>query len=387
MSAITDYLRTVRKIHRGQSATEHSYRAALAELLEAVGSGVVATNEPKHRSDCGAPDMSVTDGPGPEALKIGYIECKDIGVPLDETAKNEQLTRYRENLPNLILTDYLEFRWYVEGEERMRASLAHASGTQTRSPGAPAWTAVPEGEESLADLLTSFLARTPEPITSPEELARRMARITRMIRDIIIIEFNTGDQAGATWGLFEAFKETLLPKIKPGEFADMFAQTLAYGLFAARVNHPAGGPFTRRNAPWEIPKTNPFLRKLFGSITGPDLDGEPYVGFVDDLTRVLAHADIGAVLADFGASTRQEDPIVHFYETFLAAYDPKLREMRGGRLTESEPKSFVPNPQLRPTFVLRNHLSACLKGENFIYSTVHKRPLIDDCFHITALKQ
>ncbi len=132
MSAITDYLRAVRDIHRGGSATELSYRAALAALIEAVGAGVVATNEPRHRSDCGAPDMSVTDGPGPEALKIGYIECKDIGVPLDEVAKNEQLTRYRQSLPNLILTDYLEFRWYVEGEARMRATLACAAEVADR---------------------------------------------------------------------------------------------------------------------------------------------------------------------------------------------------------------------------------------------------------------
>jgi hypothetical protein len=205
VSAITEYLRIIREIYAGRSATEHSYRAALAELLQAVGGDVVATNEPKHRSDCGAPDMSVTDGPGPEALKIGYLECKDIGVSLDDAAESDQLERYRENLPNLILTDYLQFRWYVEGEERMRASLATPSGTQARSPGAPAWTAVPGGEDALADLLSCFLQRRPEPITSPEELARGMARIARMIKHIIIEQFNR-EEYGEIYELYEAFR-------------------------------------------------------------------------------------------------------------------------------------------------------------------------------------
>ncbi len=177
LSAITDYLRAIREIHRGGSATEHSYRAPLAELLEEVGDGVVVTNEPKHRSDCGAPDMSVTDGPGPEALKIGYIECKDIGVSLDDVEGSEQLERYRENLDNLILTDYLQFRWYVDGEERMRATLARPSGTHAPDSRRPRLEAVPGAEDQLSDLLSCYLAHTPEPITSPEELARGMARI------------------------------------------------------------------------------------------------------------------------------------------------------------------------------------------------------------------
>ncbi len=330
MSAITDYLRTVREIHRGQ-ATEHSYRAALAALLEGLRPGVSVMNEPKRNRDYGAVDMRVSDGSGPSALTLGYVECKDTHVSLDEVVKTDQLKRYLANVESLVLTNHLEFRWYVDGKERARATLA-TGDTLTRTPG---------GEEQLHDLLHAFLSRTPEPIASPRQLAQAMVDPTRMIRDIIVTQFAHGDRTGETWALYEAFRQTLLPHIKPGEFADMFAQTLAYGLFAARVNHKPGQPFTRRDAPYEIPATNPFLRKLFTTIAGPDLDQEPYVGYVDDLTRLLAHADIGAILADFGARTRQEDPIVHFYETFLAAYDPKLREMRGVYYTPEPVVSYI----------------------------------------------
>jgi hypothetical protein len=123
---IAQYLRAVRQVHAGEP-TEHSYRAALVDLLQALGSAVVATNEPRQRSDCGAPDIKIATRQG--ALTVGYVECKDIGVSLDEAAKSEQLGRYRDNLPNLLLTDYLEFRWFVEGTERTRARIAHVDGS------------------------------------------------------------------------------------------------------------------------------------------------------------------------------------------------------------------------------------------------------------------
>ena len=122
MSAVADYLRAVRRTHGG-APTEHSYRPDLQALLEALRPGAVVTNEPRHSRRFGAVDMRVTTGAGPEALTIGYVECKDIGAALDEIERSEQLKRYRDNLPSLVLTDYLEFRWYVEGAERDHATL------------------------------------------------------------------------------------------------------------------------------------------------------------------------------------------------------------------------------------------------------------------------
>ncbi len=142
-------------------------------------------------------------------------------------------------------------------------------------------------------------------------------------------------------GLYDSFKQVLIPDLSESDFADMFAQTLAYGLFAARSRHTGAEPFRREHAAREIPKTNPFLRKLFDTITGVALDDEPFAGFVDDLTQLLARADMEAILADFGRRTRQDDPIIHFYETFLQAYDPKLRELRGVYYTPEPVVSYI----------------------------------------------
>ena len=120
----------------------------------------------------------------------------------------------------------------------------------------------------------------------------------------------------------------------------MLAQTLAYGLFSARLRDLTPG-FTRQEAQTLIPRTNPFLRDFFYQITGPQLDDEPFASFVDDLVALLAHTDMHAILADFGKRTRQEDPVVHFYETFLAAYDPKLRESRGVYFTPEPVVSYI----------------------------------------------
>ena len=121
----------------------------------------------------------------------------------------------------------------------------------------------------------------------------------------------------------------------------MVAQTLAYGLFSARLMDATPENFSRHEAQKLIPKSNPFLRRFFAKMTGLDLDDEPFAPFVNDLVNLLAHTDMAAVLADFGKRTRQQDPVVHFYETFLAAYDPKLRESRGVYYTPEPVVSYI----------------------------------------------
>ena len=120
----------------------------------------------------------------------------------------------------------------------------------------------------------------------------------------------------------------------------MFAQTLAYGLFAARVHAPPGKPFSREMAAYNLPKTNPFLRKLFAEIAGVDMP-DSIAWAVDDIVELLKHADMAEILTDFGKGKGKEDPVVHFYETFLAAYDPKMREMRGVYYTPEPVVSYI----------------------------------------------
>ena len=326
VSAVTQllkiYLDAVAAAIKAGNATEHTHRPALKALLDAVGAqggaaDIRATNEPR-RIDCGAPDFIVTRG----LLPLGYVEAKDVGAKLDKAAASDQLARYRESLPNLILTDYVEFRWYVEGDCKLSASLPRPDKN-----GKFKWNEAAASE--VAQLLAQFIQADLPVKATPHELATRMAGLGRLIRGLITETFKAEGGHGELHAQLKAFRDVLMgDTLTEPQFADMYAQTLCYGLFAARCTLPAGSGFTRQSAAHQLPKTNPFLRKLFHQIAGPDLD-ERIAWAVDQLAELLARADMAAILETFGLKTRQEDPVVHFYETFLAAYDRAMREARG----------------------------------------------------------
>lgn len=330
MPHISRYLKAIEKALAAGNATEHTHRPALQALVESVAEGVTATNEPK-RVKCGAPDYIVTRG----ATPLGYIEAKDVGKSLDREERSEQMRRYLEGLDNLLLTDYLEFRWYVRGEQVQVARLG------TFDAGRERVRLEPKGAEEVGKLLEDFLTEVIPTINSPKELAERMARVARLIRDTISRAFKTEGAGGSLHEQMKGFRTVLLHDLTEEQFADMYAQTICYGLFAARVNHRGSEPFTRRDAAHELPRTNPFLRKLFQHVAGPDLDDELHAWAVDGLADLLNRTDIGAILKDFGRSTRREDPVVHFYETFLAAYDPAMREARGVYYTPEPVVSYI----------------------------------------------
>ena len=329
---IREYIREINQNLAFGKATEHTHRSALKRFLEDAFPNIEAVNEPR-RIECGAPDLQIAQR-GDAQLTIGYIETKDIGADISgidrdsgyrypKTNNGKQLKRYREALPNLILTNYLNFIWYVNGEKRLDASLARLDADNNKV------TKDRNGAGMASSLLNSFMNSSPESVGSPEELAKRMAGLAQMIRDSI----DENDLPPALRDLHEASEKTLDPNLAPSEFIDMFAQTLSYGLFAARVNHDGSGPFTRHAAAHEIPSANPFTQKMLHFIVGPELDDEPYAFLVDDLTQLLANADMHAVLADFGSDTGLQDPIMHFYTTFLNAYDRKQRKEKGAYYT------------------------------------------------------
>ena len=329
------YRRTLQASLAQGNATEHTHRPALQALLESDGK-VSAVNEPR-RIACGAPDFVVTAA-GDNPLVIGYVEAKNTGISLadierdgsraqPDTDNGRQFKRYRAALPNLILTNYTEFRWYVDGQLHKEARLDN-----------------PNGFADMGLLLDGFLSRSPQLVANSEELALRMARLTHIIRDVVVAAFENGEVSPNVSDLYDASRQALVPDLAASAFADMFAQTLAYGLFAARVSHAAqadAGDFRRRDAAYLIPAANPFIRQIFGMMAGPDLDAEPFVAFVDDLTQLLASADMPAVFANFSQRAARQDPIMHFYETFLAAYDPKMRERRGVYYTPEPVISYI----------------------------------------------
>ena len=328
LKPVNEYIKAVEKELAAGNTTEHSYRPALKTLLQSLNPAITATNEPQHITAVGAPDFRIRQ----KQVTTGYVECKDIGYNLDEALKTDQLQRYLKSLHNLVLTNYLEFRWYVHGEHRMTVWLGSVKNRKVQPDKA--------GREQTAELLDGFLDHEPEPINNPKELAQHMARLAHMMGFIIKNSLEGKIYTPSLHTQLIAFRENLIPDLSVDQFADMYAQTIAYGLFAARCETDSGKDFTRQNASFLLPKTNPFLRKLFNHIAGPDLD-EQLVGAVDDLAQILAQADMEAVLKGFGESSGKDDPVVHFYETFLKEYDPKTRKLRGVYYTPLPVVSYI----------------------------------------------
>jgi predicted helicase len=324
------YLTSVARTHAAGNATEHSYRPALKALVESFQQGITATNEPK-RVQCGAPDFIVSR----KNSSVGYIECKDIGVALDKVETSEQFKRYLDALENLILTDYLQFRHYAAGKLVQEVTLARPDGKGKIK-------ALPDADEQLSNLFNVFLAAVSTTIGTPKDLAARMAAAAKVTREAIEKALALEDSSGTLHNELDSFRATILPGMTEAEFADMYAQTVCYGLFSACANLPGNKArqFTREHAAYDLPPTNPFLRDIFDYIAGTRLDAS-IVWAVELLAEILRSADMGQILKDFGKATRREDPVVHFYETFLAAYDPKLRETRGVYYTPEPVVSYI----------------------------------------------
>ena len=319
MDDLGRYLHQISSATNRGNATEHTHRPALKSLLEGLFPGVVATNEPR-RIACGAPDYIITRQETP----LGFIEAKDIGKTLNEVEKSDQMRRYLQGLSNLILTDYLEFRWYVDGARRM---IARVDASEP---------------DALRDLLTQFIHQAAPNVRTPRDLAARMAGLAKIAKQVIVDAFNVEavNASGFLHQQLDGFREVLLHDMDEEQFADMYAQTIAYGLFAARCNTKPGLQFNRMQAAWLLPSTNPFLRTIFNNIAGPSAD-DNLAWIIDSTADLLDHADIEGILADFGKRTRREDPIVHFYETFLSEYDPKTREARGVYYTPEPVVSYI----------------------------------------------
>ena len=344
-NALREYRNALSRERASGVATEHSYRPALKALLETLGEdGTLAVNDPTHVA-AGAPDFIVEH----HGIPIGHVECKDIADNLDETEQSEQLRRYRLGLPNLILTDYLGFRWYVEGQLKESARLGSIATNGDIVP-------VPAGAQDVATLLGFFFNAGAPIVNTPQDLARRMAAKARLLREGIARTLAHENQNGQLHRYLEAYRKVLIAGLTPENFADMQAQTFTYGLFAARCHHQDGGsgPFTRQSAVFT--STTPFLQDVFSTIAGPNID--PGIAWiVDDLARLLGQADMLAVLADFGSPTSDHDPVVHFYEDFLHAYNPGLREMRGVYYTPEPVVSYIVrsiNAILKDTFSLND---------------------------------
>jgi hypothetical protein len=323
------YLEKIQEDFRRGIATEHTHRSTLEHLLEAFEPGVAASNDPRH-IDCGAPDFVVEKG----KIPLGYVETKDIGESLDKIERGDQLTRYRKALNNLILTDYLEFRWYVRDELRLKSRIATVGKGRKLI-------VEPEGVVQLEETLQGFYREDVQTVATSKDLAVRLASQTHLVRELIAKALDAKDP-GVRVPLehqYKTFKHFLLPNITKPEFADLYAQTMTYGLFAAKLNAPSDVPFSRGSA-YQYLASNHFLKRLFLDV-GDELDNTIITPFLDDIATLLNRTNFTKILDEFRQNAQTQDPVVHFYETFLGTYDPKLRKNRGVYYTPEPVVSFI----------------------------------------------
>jgi hypothetical protein len=329
MPLIADFIARVQAVYQTGLATEHSYRSALEALFGGLAEGVTALNEPQ-RVRCGAPDFIIQRG----TIAIGHVEAKDLDVDLRmlKGREHDQQERYRKALPNLIYTNGLDWDFFRNGDRIASVTIADfLPGVRPK----------PDQYATLEHLLREFIAQRPQTLTSPRVLAERMAGKAALIKDVLANALREDiDQRGELSGQYHAFREHLIHDITPDDFADLYAETIAYGLFAARLHDPTPDTFSRQEALELLPKSNPFLRSLFGYIAGPDLDHR-IRWIIDDLAEVFQAANVAQLLEGFGKLTGQNDPFLHFYETFLAAYNPAKRKARGVWYTPEPVVNFI----------------------------------------------
>jgi type I restriction-modification system DNA methylase subunit len=328
------YLNEIRALAASGQATEHSYRPALERLFKSVASDVSVINEPKRLTDVGAPDFVFNRN----GVSIGWCEAKDLTKDITKFKtgdySKEQKARYAKGLPNLIYTNGTDFEFIRKGEVTGFVSIADLI---------PTLPARPDQFERLEMLLKDFAAQTPISINTAKQLAEMMAGKAVIIKDIMGNALTADTAAGVSTELtdqYEGFKTSLIHDITIADFADVYAETIAYGLFAARLHDTTMDSFNRAEALELLPKSNPFLRNLFVYIAGPNLD-DRLKRMIDDLCDVFRACDVGALMQDFGKFTARNDPFLHFYETFLAEYNPAKRKARGVWYTPEPVVNFI----------------------------------------------
>jgi hypothetical protein len=314
---VASYLRRVEEEAARDDAREESFYPFLAGLLEAAAGSlgrpeVRVTVIPRKTEAC-LLDLQIRGGNG----ILGYLEAKRPGADLDRAEDSEQVQRYRQTFPNLLLTDFFEIRLFRSGE---RVGTARIDG--------------PGGEERLRALFGDFLAFRAPRLRSAASLAGSLAGRARVLAARIeerLQRERGGEAPSRLSGFYEAFRRYLLSGLDIRQFADLYAQTITYGLLAARWRMPDGAAFDRRSAFEEVPLASGILRDVFQYISigavPPEVDW-----IVEDLVDLLRQSSVPE-LKRFRAHRRAEDegkdPVLHFYETFLRCYDPELRKRRG----------------------------------------------------------
>lgn len=332
---IQKYLQEIFAKAKTGDASERSYYSSLEKLLAEfpkTEKNFTVIIEGKNTA-VGIPDFKISN---PKGLLIGYVEAKDLGRNLDALSQKEkqQINKYLKEYPKLIVTNCIEFRLYEEG--KLVDSVTISQPVTLKKIGTP----VLQHEARFKALLERFFSTVIQETHTAKRLSELLAHKTQVLRGLIREEIDLTDvEETETEKLLKTFKETLKPDMNPEIFSDMYAQTITFGLFVARVNSDHQ-EFTRFTAHSLIPHTIPLLKKVFWILSGQDVP-QHIEWQVDEIAEILANTRIEKITEEFFSHGKGRDPIIHFYETFLAEYDSTQREQLGVYYTPQPVVSYI----------------------------------------------
>ncbi len=327
---LKEYLESIKDITPEKNELTH--RLFLHNLLDKLknhfNKEFKIEHEPK-RDQGSQPDFRVSY----QGLNIGYIENKRAGTNLSQLLKDKQILKYLELNPNLMLTDYLNFVWVGKDEENkplIKREISVASLDELSKPLKPN----PQTEHDLIELFKSFFDHEAAPITNAKDFATHLSAPTKYLKDALI-QYQKDDQVSS---IFNNFKEYLYEELSFEDFSDAFAQTLTYSLFLAKLNHPFE-KINLDNVRSSIPKNFAVIREMADFLKKLDAIKE-IQWLLNEILSLINHVDMDSILKDLNDD---KDPYLHFYETFLSAYDPKLREKKGVYYTPDSVVKFIIN--------------------------------------------
>ncbi len=286
-------------------------------------------HEPKKDKQGGQPDFRVSF----QGLNIGYIENKRAGTNLNRLLKSDQVLKYLELNPNLMLTDYLNFMWVGKDENNapsIKKEISVSSLDELSKPLKPK----PQTERDLIELFKSFFNYEAAPITNAKDFATHLSPRTKYLKDALI-QYQEEDQVSS---IFNNFKEYLYEELSFEDFSDALAQTLTYSLFLAKLNHPFE-KINLDNVRSSIPKNFAVIREMADFLKKLD-EIKEIQWLLNEILSSINHVDMDSILKDLNDD---KEPYLHFYETFLSAYDPKLREKKGVYYTPDSVVKFIIN--------------------------------------------
>ncbi len=327
---LKEYLESIKDL--ATEKNELTHRPSLYNLLNRLKDHFNKEFKIEHepRKEQGSqPDFRVSF----QGLNIGYIENKRVGINLSQLLKSDQIRKYLELNPNLMLTDYLNFMWVGKDENNaplIKKEISIASPDELFKPLKPK----PQTERDLIELFKSFFNHEAAPITNAKDFATHLSLRTRYLKDALI-KYQEETQVSS---IFNNFKEYLYEELSFEDFSDALAQTLTYSLFLAKLNHPFE-KINLDNVRSSIPKNFAVIREMADFLK--KLDGIKEIQWLlNEILSSINHVDMDSILKDLNDD---KDPYLHFYETFLSAYDPKLRESKGVYYTPDSVVKFIIN--------------------------------------------